>query len=138
MKLPRVVDSGDHPVSAVGAVLVNSAGDELTAVPVSLGSGGIVNSLPVTGLTSTARSGTITAGGTPQLLMAANASRKLYRIQNQSTGILYIGSAIGMTLDQNSLALYPTQTFIPETNGGGDIYIAGATTGQQFHATEYS
>lgn len=87
---------------------------------------------------ATDRGGTITAGGTAQQIMAANASRRGIAIQNQSTGDLYMSGVAGATVDYHSLKI-PAGTLY-ETGGhvgAGAISIIGATTGQAFYAREW-
>lgn len=86
--------------------------------------------------TGTGRSGTITLGGTAQQLAAANASRKLLRGQNISTGDLWINENSG-TAAANGTDAYLVSagaTFSVDTNEA--VSIVGATTGQAFTATE--
>lgn len=106
---------------------------------------------PVTGLAATGgvpttpaalpsgtdRSTTITAGGTAQVLAAANASRKGLKGQNISSGDLWInevgGTAAADTVGSNRIP--SGATFSISTNRA--ISIIGATTGQKFTALEY-
>lgn len=81
--------------------------------------------------------GTITAGGTAQLLFAANTSRKRFLVQNPSTAseilLLRFGSntagpielPIGTTWDESNFTVF-----------SGDVYIQAATTGHAFTAYE--
>ena len=89
--------------------------------------------------TSTNRGGTIATGGTAQQAMAANAARRGFVIQNQSSGDLYISGLGTATLDQNSLKIaaggyYETP---PHHVSTGAISIIGATTGQAFYGREF-
>lgn len=85
------------------------------------------------------RSGTIAAGGTQQTLMAANAARRGFSIQNQSSGPLYFNSVGAATADQNSFLVNPGDYFATDAHhvGTGAISIFGATTGQAFYAREF-
>ena len=100
------------------------------------------NPLPIVFSTATitSRSGTIATGGTAQSLMAANAARKGWFIQNNSTGDLWVNRFGGTAIaGQPSLlipagALYET----PDGGSGGNaLSIYGATTGQTFTAAEW-
>jgi hypothetical protein len=88
---------------------------------------------------STDRGGTITAGGTAQQFMAANATRRGFIVQNQSTGDLYVNCLTTAAGNQTSLkipagALYSTD---PHHSGTGACSIFGATTAQAFYAREF-
>ena len=100
------------------------------------------NPLPIVFSTATitSRSGTIATGGTAQSLMVANAARKGWFIQNNSTGDLWVNRFGGTAIaGQPSLlipagALYET----PDGGSGGNaLSIYGATTGQTFTAAEW-
>ncbi len=99
--------------------------------------GSATNSTPAT---ITSRSGTIATGATAQSLMVANAARKGWFIQNNSTGDLWVNRFGGTAIaGQPSLlipagALYET----PDGGSGGNaLSIYGATTGQTFTAAEW-
>lgn len=86
------------------------------------------------------RSGTITTGGTAQVLCSANPTRRGLVLQNNSTGDLWInrngGTAI---LGQPSLCI-PSGSYYETPVGGNTleaVSIIGATTGQEFTAEEY-
>jgi hypothetical protein len=66
------------------------------------------NPLPIvfSTATSTSRSGTIATGGTAQSLMVANAARKGWFIQNNSTGDVVVGIAQSMKV-KNYPFVYP-------------------------------
>jgi hypothetical protein len=90
--------------------------------------------------TLTSRSGTIATGGTAQQLMAANAARKGWWLQNLSTGDLWVNrfggtaSAAQPNIQIPSGALYET----PAGGAGSTlISIYGATTGQAFASGEW-
>lgn len=86
------------------------------------------------------RSGTITLGGTAQVLCAANPARRGLVIQNNSPGDLWIDRAGGTaTIGQPSLCL-PAGSYYEAPQGGcttTSVSIIGATTGQAFTAEEY-
>ena len=86
----------------------------------------------------TARSGTITLGGTAQQLAAANASRKYLIIQNLSSGDLWFNFAITAVQSQPSKRLEPFAVFVMEGSfvSNQAISIIGATTSQAFAADE--
>lgn len=91
---------------------------------------------------ATSRSGTITAGGTAQQLMAANASRKGWLVQNQSTGDLYVrsrgnGGTTDATADQNSLKIPAGAMYVADYITANALSIIGATTTQAFFAREW-
>ena len=96
-------------------------------------------SVTAAGGTLTDRSGTITTGGTAQQLMAANASRKGFSVQNLSTGDLWVRELGTAAATQPSMKLVSGAYF--ETPAGygatGAISIFGATTGQAFTAREW-
>ena len=90
--------------------------------------------------TSISRSGTITSGGSSQLLMAANAARKGWSVQNLSTSDLWINLHAGTASAAQPCRrigagdMYVTQ--VGEANGSL-LNIFGATTGQAFQAEEW-
>ena len=95
------------------------------------------NPLPVTKVSdttsvATTSNGTITAGGTSQVLLTAK-TRKGYWIQNTSGGDLYINRSGGTATTSNfkitSGAYFETPAF---ENVSTKIEIIGATTGQTF------
>jgi hypothetical protein len=88
----------------------------------------------------TDRSGTITAGGTAQQLMAANASRIGFSIQNLSTTTdLWVNALGTAAASQPSIKLVPGAYFETPPNFGavGAISVFSATTGVPFSAREY-
>lgn len=90
-------------------------------------------------VTYTNRSGTVTLGGTAQTLMAANASRQGFIVQNVSTGDLWISSLGTAAATQPSIWLPPGSYYEPPSDGVpvAAISIFGATTGQAFSAREW-
>lgn len=90
-------------------------------------------------ITPTDRSGSITTGGTAQVLMAANASRRAWSIQNTSTVDLWVNE-IGATavLAPPSIWLQPGAYYESQASycSPSAISIIGATTGQTFTARE--
>lgn len=86
----------------------------------------------------TDRSGTITSGGTAQTLMAANANRKYFLIQNLSTENLWINFTTTAVAGQPSLRITPGTSFVLEGffTSTEAVSIIGATTGSAFSAKE--
>lgn len=106
------------------------------------------NPLPVTSVASdgaagsplpagTDRSSTITAGGTAQVLAAANTARRGLEGQNISSADLWVnevgGTAAADTVGSNVVGA--GATFSIRTRNA--ISIVGATTGQKFTAVEF-
>lgn len=99
-----------------------------------------------TGGTLTDKSGTITAGGTAQVLAAANPARRYFLVQNASVGTLWVSpdttavagspsialKACAVANDGSGGALIFDSLFVPTSA----ISIIGATTGQAFVAKE--
>lgn len=83
------------------------------------------------------KSGTVTLGATAQVLMAANASRRGFWIQNQSSGDLWISSLGTAAATQPSLWLPAGAFYEPSAVPLTAISIYGATTGQAFAAREW-
>ena len=109
----------------------------LTAIQTALA--GTVRVDTVVQATSVSRSGTVTAGGNAQVLMASNGTRRGFVVQNNSSAPLYINGLGAATSDGLSLtiaagALYESSV---QHVGTGAISILGATTGQAFYAREY-
>ena len=83
--------------------------------------------------------GIITTASTAQTFMVANATRRAWSVQNQSTGDLYVNCSSTATLDYHSLkvpagALYESST---THVGTGACSIIRATTGQAFYARQF-
>jgi hypothetical protein len=94
--------------------------------------------------TWTDRSGTITAGGTAQQIMAAPAEaddREYLVIQNVSSGDLWVNFGVVAVQSQPSIKLIPGASLELSYAGNGYcpsqfVSIIGATTGQAFVAKE--
>ncbi|MGF6963036.1 cytoskeletal protein RodZ [Paraburkholderia sp. WC7.3g] len=94
--------------------------------------------------TLTDHSGTITTGGTAQILMAANATRKGWRLQNTSAGDLWfkdVGST-GTDASSGGMGCFKVASggYYETPSGGssqGVISIFGATTAQSLSASEW-
>ncbi|MNV12917.1 hypothetical protein D3C71_1035420 [compost metagenome] len=86
----------------------------------------------------TNRSGTITAGGTSQVLMAANATRKYLFIQNVSVNDLWIDFGTAAIANQPSIKLVANAVYIQENSfvSTQAVNIIGATTAQAYTAKE--
>ncbi len=90
--------------------------------------------------TRTDKSGTITTGGTAQTIIASNAARKGFEIQNQSTGDLYFSTLATAIQGQPSVRVAPGQLYETPIGGAGTgaVSLIGATTGQAFAAREWT
>ena len=125
--------------AAVAFPFKDSAGVDRTGQTMPLTDGGQIATDTVVKSTATSRSGTIAAGGTAQSFMAANAARRGFTIQNQSSGDLFINGLAAAAPDGSSLkveagAIYETGA---HHVGTGALSIYGATTGQIFYAREF-
>ena len=111
-------------------------GDAVTGVviidPIT---GGTISS-PVTPVNI---SGTITTGGSAQVLAAANANRRGWWLRNNSTGSLWVSDMTTAVLSQPSLEIKAGEMY--EAQAGGvpmnALSIIGATTGQSFTGREW-
>lgn len=85
------------------------------------------------------RSGTITAGGTSQIIMGANTARVYFEIQNISDTTMYINFNAAAVVDSNSFKILAGGSYspIPGFCPTGTITAIGATTGKKFVAKEY-
>lgn len=84
-------------------------------------------------------SGTITAGGTAQNIIASNAARKRFEIQNQSTGDLWFSTLAAAVQSQPSIKIAAGQLYETPQGGAGTgaVSLIGATTAQAFAAREF-
>ena len=127
-KLAGTVGTTPQPTAMTTFSQPVIGGDEVTAA----------NPLPVSGASGalTDVSGTIAAGGTSQVLQAAQTARKYILIQNNSSGNLAINFTSAATLGTGSYILTPGAAYCAETNfvSNEAINIIGATTGQAFTA----
>lgn len=91
------------------------------------------------GVTYVDKSGTVTLGATAQVLAAANASRRGFWLQNQSSGDLWISSLGTAAATQPSLKIPAGGYYESPENGVpvAAISIFGAVTGQAFAAREW-
>lgn len=104
---------------------------------------GTVGGLPVSvgakGVQPTNRSGTITAGGTAQVLMGANALRTGFWLQNASAGDLWISDVGTAAAASPCIKVVPGALYESPMTGcpTGSLSIFGATTAQAFSAREW-
>ncbi len=123
----------------IGSLFTSGAGVASGALRVVLATD--QTALPVvrSALAYANKSGTITAGGTAQALAAAKSDRAFYRVQNQSSGDLWINDK-GATAaaSQPAFKLAVGAMYVSEPGGAPSaaISIFGATTGQAFEAAE--
>lgn len=118
----------DYPASFVISGATFTGGTNLT---------GSVANPPNTG-TPTDRSGTMTAGGTAQQVMAANASRVYLFVQNISAEDMYVRWTGTATAAQGSILLKPNGSVSYDSNfvPTGAVSIISATTGSKYTAIE--
>lgn len=131
----------------------SASGTTAPGVVIENGSGGLS---PASGgsnvVTTTARGGSITLGGTSQTLLAANASRKAFTVQNPclatEQGIataenLYINitSAATVSTNANLAVLPPCSAFSIGITAGvltqEAVTVISATTSHIFYAKEF-
>lgn len=125
--------SGTPPLTAGGAMLVSDTTLDGAIV------GGKVQTQIAGNLGYTNRSNTITAGGTAQTLMNANAARIAWQLQNISTADLWYshtGAAAVGGSGSYKLVAGGYYESAPGLAPNGAISIIGATTGQAFTASE--
>lgn len=84
----------------------------------------------------TDRSGTITLGGTAQVLSAADPSRRELTVQNISSGDLWINEVGGTAAAEGTGSYKLVSGATAKITSDLAISIIGATTGQKFTATE--
>jgi hypothetical protein len=109
--------------------------DNSNPLPTSGGGGG---SSIVTG-SWTNRSGTIAAGNSSQQLMAANANRKGWIIQNTGSDVLWIDFGVAAVQSEPSLKIPVGGGYEEDALGPisvQQINIIGPTTGQAFTVKE--
>lgn len=85
-------------------------------------------------------SGTITAGGTAQVLVGANPSRRGFKVFNASNVDLWLSDFGAVAVAASPSERIPSgATYISEIGGATikSISIIGATTGQAFTAREW-
>jgi hypothetical protein len=89
-------------------------------------------------VTPTDRSGTITLGGTAQVLMPINTSRGGWSIYNSGSVDLYVNELGTATIGGSSYRILPGQEYMPGNTSGTAISVIGTTTGQPFVAREWN
>jgi hypothetical protein len=108
--------------------------NDLTLAAVIANGGVNVNAQSQTVTVPTDASGTITLGGTPQLLFAANAARKRFIISNPSTATEVLQFAYGNTGHYINLSPGTTWDEADFSVSGDAIYVNAATTSHAFVA----
>ena len=89
-------------------------------------------------LTYEDRSGTITTGGTAQVVLPAWTGRHGCVIQNQSAGSLWVSETATAIAGPPSILIPAGQQFLCMSPASGQAYsIIGATTAQAFAAREW-
>jgi len=90
-------------------------------------------------VTTTDKSGTVTAGGSAQTIMAANANRRGFSIQNNSNADLWFSGLATAVATQPSMRLASGALYESPYSGvvTTAISLIGATTGQAFTAREW-
>ena len=84
------------------------------------------------------RSGTITTGGTAQVVIPAWSGRHGCMIQNQSAGSLWVSETATAIAGPPSILIPAGQQFLCMSPASGQVYsIIGATTAQAFAAREW-
>lgn len=135
-------------VLADGKTLIDLGGgvfaEKVVAVAGDGSAIGVVTPVAQGALTN--RSGTITAGGTAQVLAAANTARRYLMIQNASVGTLWVSLDTTAVAGSPSIALEGCNVANDGSGGSlvfegsfiptGAISIIGATTGQAFVGKE--
>lgn len=121
----RNVDFGNGKM-AEPTMLVDSNGDYVAA-GAGTAQGAVTN-----------RSGTLTAGGTAQQVMATNVARRYLLVQNVSAGDLWLNFGSTAVQAQPSVKLPPDAALVMEAGFVSTelVSIIGATTGQAFVAKE--
>ena len=117
---------------AVAAVLHYKDGDDI--VPATVPPAPPTKSVA----TPTIKSGTITTGGTAQVLMAANSSRSGIEFFNNSVGSIWLNVVGTATAGGGSIEVRSGGYWSPPVVPVTAISIIGATTGQAFTCWEYA
>lgn len=115
---------------------------------ITLGSDGVndldvskANPMPTTlpSITPIDISGTITTGGTAQILAAARSTRRGWWLRNNSTTSLYVSDITTAIIGAASLEIKVGELYESAYGGcsSSALSIIGATTGQSFTAREY-
>ena len=89
-------------------------------------------------LTYEDRSGTITTGGTAQVVLPAWTGRHGCMVQNQSAGSLWVSETATAVAGPPSILVPAGQQFLCMSPASGQAYsIIGATTAQAFAARQW-
>jgi hypothetical protein len=136
------LEAGDIELGAVE--LKNGTDDTRAKVGAASGAASGDNALVVAAVpapfrgTFTDRSGSVTAGGTRQQVMAANANRRYLLFQNVSTGDLWVRFGANANGDQPSILVPSRRGFVMKDDfiNTDALDVFGATTGQAFSAKE--
>lgn len=135
----RVRSKGASHTGTASVTINVSAGTGAMFLMSSIPAGGewigTVGTIPGVSSTSTDRSGSVTTGGTAQILAAANTTRQGLTIQNTSTGDLRITENGTTATATTGYKLLPNASASVSTRNS--ISVFGATTGQTWAATEY-
>lgn len=143
----------DNTVLNVGTGGDTIASDDITGVKfqrvkMTLGTDGVnggdvspTNPMPqfFPAVTPVNKSGTITVGGTAQVLAAANSARRGWWIRNNSTASLWVDDITTAVLAQPSLEIVPGGYYEAPIGGCSSLALSiiGATTSQSFTAREW-
>ena len=118
--------------------LIDSTGQSLHVyITGGSGSGGSVPVTPTKG-TLTDRSGILAAANVAQTIANANANRKYFIFENQSSGNLWINFTATAVEDEPSIMIVPTGSMVMEAGfiSTEAISVIGATMGQAWSAKE--
>lgn len=109
------------------------------AADVHLASSDVALQIALFNVVPTDRSGTVTSGGTAQVLMAANPGRRGFWFQNVSAGDLWINEIGTAAAAKPSFKVPAGSLYENPPNGvpAGAISVFGATTAQAFSAREW-
>lgn len=113
----------------------------VSPIDISIGNDPISNTNPVptkSVATPTSASSTITAGGTAQVLLAANANRKGIEFYNNSVGSIWLNVVGTATAGGGSIEVRGGGYWSPPVVPVTAISVIGATTGQAFTCWEYA
>lgn len=121
--------SGDGTLSLIAPTAISVGGDPISDS----------NPIPTKSVaTPTNKSGTISTGGTAQVLMAANSKRQGIEFYNNSSGSLWLNVVGTATAGGGSIEVRSGGYWSPSVCPVTAISVIGATTGQAFTCWEYS
>ena len=127
----NVSESDPMPVNIIGGgIKLKLGGTDISSS----------NPLPVQNVSASPvdRSSTITAGGTAQSLLAANANRKGIEFFNNSVGSIWLNVVGTATAGDGSIEVRGGGYWSPPVVPVTAISVIGATTGQAFTCWEYA